>query len=251
MTTVSSPSESRFSLADAAGPSGVLRLLFWLRMVAIASQLLAIAFVEFLLDTSLPLRELGLTIGALALWNALNYGPVHADRRVQDAEVALHLAVDIAALTSLLYFTGGSTNPFVSLYLVPISLAATSLPARYAWLIGGLCGAGYAFLWRRSVPLPSVDFDLHLTGMWGEFRDRGGTDRAVRRPDGAARARSATASSPRCGRRRCAINRSSSSARSPQARHTSSIRLSRRSRSWSRSSTSARPIRSRRSSSAS
>ena len=169
MTTVSSPSESRFSLADAAGPSGVLRLLFWLRMVAIASQLLAIAFVEFLLDTSLPLRELGLTIGALALWNALNYGPVHADRRVQDAEVALHLAVDIAALTSVLYFTGGSTNPFVSLYLVPISLAATSLPARYAWLIGGLCGAGYAFLWRRSVPLPSVDFDLHLTGMWVNF----------------------------------------------------------------------------------
>ena len=169
MTTVSSPSESRFSLADAAGPSGVLRLLFWLRMVAIASQLLAIAFVEFLLDTSLPLRELGLTIGALALWNALNYGPVHADRRVQDAEVALHLAVDIAALTSVLYFTGGSTNPFVSLYLVPISLAATSLPARYAWLIGGLCGAGYSFLWRRSVPLPSVDFDLHLTGMWVNF----------------------------------------------------------------------------------
>jgi two-component system, sensor histidine kinase RegB len=166
---MSPATESRFSLVGTAGPAGALRLLFWLRMVAIASQLLAIAFVELALDTALPLRELGLTIGALALWNVLSYRSVHADRRVLDAEVALHLAVDSAALTSVLYFTGGSTNPFVSLYLVPISLAATSLPAAYAWLVSAWCGAGYSFLWWRSVPLPSVDFDLHLTGMWVNF----------------------------------------------------------------------------------
>jgi two-component system, sensor histidine kinase RegB len=166
---MSPPAESRFSLVGVAGPSGALRLLFWLRSVAIASQLFAIAFVEYVLDTPLPLRELGITIGALALWNALSYGPVHANRRVLDAEVALNLAVDAAALTSVLYFTGGPTNPFVSLYLVPISLAATSLPAAYAWLIGSLCVAGYSFLWWRSVPLPSVDFDLHLAGMWVNF----------------------------------------------------------------------------------
>jgi two-component system sensor histidine kinase RegB len=163
------PTESRFSLVGVAGPSGALRLLFWLRIVAIASQLLGVAFVEYVLDTALPLRELGITIGALALWNVLNYRPVHANRRVLDAEVALHLAVDVAALTSVLYFTGGSTNPFVSLYLVPISLAATSLPAAYAWLVGALCGVGYSFLWWRSVPLPSVDFDLHLIGMGVNF----------------------------------------------------------------------------------
>jgi len=141
ISAVSVPTESRFSLVGVAGASGALRLLFWLRMVAIASQLVAIAFVEYALDTSLPLRELGLTIGSLALWNVLNYGAVHANRRVSDAEVALHLAVDIIALTSVLYFTGGSTNPFVSLYLVPISLAATSLPTAYAWLVGARCSA--------------------------------------------------------------------------------------------------------------
>lgn len=166
---MSRPPESQFSLVGVAGASGALRLLFWLRMVAIASQLLAIAFVEYVLDTSLPLRELGITIGGLALWNALSYGAVHATRRVLDAEVALNLIVDIAALTSILYFTGGPTNPFVSLYLVPISLAATSLPSVHAWLIGALCVSGYSFLWWRSVPLPAVDFDLHLTGMWVNF----------------------------------------------------------------------------------
>ena len=90
-------------------------------------------------------------------------------------EVALHLAVDIVVFTAVVYFTGGPTNPFVSLYLVPISLAATSLPTRYAWLTVAMCGAGYSLLWWRSVPLPPVharfgsEFDLHLAGMWINF----------------------------------------------------------------------------------
>jgi two-component system sensor histidine kinase RegB len=172
---VTKQTPSRFSIAGTAEPTGALRLLFWLRMVAIGTQLVAIALAHYALDGPLPLRELGLSIGALALWNALNYGPVHARREVRDAEVALHLAVDIAVFTAVLYFTGGATNPFVSLYLVPISLAATSLPPRFAWLTVALCGAGYSLLWWRSVPLPPVharfgsEFDLHLAGMWVNF----------------------------------------------------------------------------------
>ena len=87
----------------------------------------------------------------------------------------MHLLVDVAAFTSVIYLTGGPTNPFVSFYLVPISLAATSLPAAYAWLVGAVCGAGYSLLWLRHVPLPSVhgrfggDFDLHVAGMWVNF----------------------------------------------------------------------------------
>lgn len=175
MAAVTTAAPSKPSFVDTAGPAGALRLLFWLRMVAIASQLAAIAIAHFVLDGPLPLTELGLAIGALALWNALNYRPVHTERTVQDGEVALHLAVDIAVFTVVLYFTGGPTNPFVSLYLVPISLAATSLPQAYAWLTGAFCGAGYAILWWRSVPLPRVDarfgsdFDLHLAGMWINF----------------------------------------------------------------------------------
>ena len=169
------PSQSRFSFVDTAGPSGALRLLFWLRMVAIGSQVAAVAVAYFVLDGPLPLREIALAIGALALWNALNYGPVHRQRDVQDAEVALHLAVDIVVFTAVVYYTGGPTNPFISLYLVPISLAATSLPTRYAWLTVAMCGAGYSLLWWRSVPLPPVharfgsEFDLHLAGMWINF----------------------------------------------------------------------------------
>jgi two-component system sensor histidine kinase RegB len=172
---VPDPTPSRFSFVDTAGPSGALRLLFWLRMIAIGSQLVAVALAHLVLDGPLPLREIGLAIGALALWNVLSYGPVHAQRDVQDAEVALHLGVDIVVFTAVLYFTGGPTNPFVSLYLVPISLAATSLPTRYAWLSVAMCVVGFYLLWWRSVPLPPVharfgsEFDLHLAGMWINF----------------------------------------------------------------------------------
>jgi two-component system sensor histidine kinase RegB len=152
-----------------------LRLLFWLRMVAISAQAAIIVVVHYAVGLPLPLRPLTLTIGALALWNALCFRDLRTDRRVQPAEVVLHLLVDIAAFTSIIYFTGGPTNPFVSLYLVPISLAATSLPRLYAWLIVAICGAGYSLLWWQHVPLPSVqgrfggDFDLHLVGMWVNF----------------------------------------------------------------------------------
>jgi two-component system sensor histidine kinase RegB len=171
--TRSAPSKPSF--VDTAGPAGALRLLFWLRTIAIVTEIAGLAVAPFVLAGPLPLTELGLTIGGLALWNALNYGPVHAQRTVQDGEVVLHLAVDIAAFTAVLYFTGGPSNPFVSLYLVPVSLAATSLPQIHAWLTGALAGTGYAFLWWRSVPLPRVDsrfgtdFDLHLAGMWVNF----------------------------------------------------------------------------------
>ncbi len=166
---------ARFSFVDTAGPNGALKLLFWLRMIAIASQVAAVVLAERVLAGPLPVRELGLAIGALALWNALSYRSVHARRNVQDREVALHLFVDIVALTAVLYFTGGPTNPFVSLYLVPISLAAISLPTRYAWLTAAVCGAGYSLLWWRNVPLPPVherfgtEFDLHLAGRWVNF----------------------------------------------------------------------------------
>ena len=156
-------------------PIGVLRLLFWLRMFAILAQLTVLLIAHFVLDGPLSLEPILITIGALALWNTLCYRGLRANRRVPQAEIALNLVVDIAAFTSVIYFTGGYTNPFVSLYLVPISLAAASLSASYAWAIGAVCGVGYSLVWLWHVPLPPVnarfgsDFDLHVAGMWVNF----------------------------------------------------------------------------------
>ena len=45
---------------------------------------------------------------------------------VREVETIGHVAVDTLVLGSLLYFTGGASNPFVTLLLVPIALAAES-----------------------------------------------------------------------------------------------------------------------------
>ena len=74
---------------------------------------------------------------------------------VTDAELMANLVLDIGALTALLYFFGGSTNPFVTFYLIPLSIAAAMLPARYTWTLVGVTLACYSALLFSYVPLPS------------------------------------------------------------------------------------------------
>lgn len=52
---------------------------------------------------------------------------------MSDADLFIELLADVAVLTGLLYLSGGSSNPFVSLYLLPLTISATALGARYAW----------------------------------------------------------------------------------------------------------------------
>jgi two-component system, sensor histidine kinase RegB len=166
---------------DDQEPVAVLRLLLRLRLVAIVAQLAVISYVHFVMQMQLPLLPLALTIGALGAWNIAAGYRIRTGKRVQHGEVALHLTVDIIAFTSVIFLTGGSANPFVSLYLVPVALAATSLPARLAWALGALCALAYTTLLYVHIPLPPMhgghgehgeyvgDFDLHLAGMWVNF----------------------------------------------------------------------------------
>ncbi|MDO9620631.1 MAG: hypothetical protein Q7I91_01860, partial [Moraxellaceae bacterium] len=51
---------------------------------------------------------------------------VHAD------ELFLQLLIDIMLLTGLFYATGGSSNPFVTYYLVPLAIATSALSRQQA-----------------------------------------------------------------------------------------------------------------------
>ena len=75
------------------------------------------------------------------MWLSLRHGkPVGA------GQFFLHLLTDVAALTALLYLSGGSTNPFVSLYLVPLVIAAIALPAAFAWTMAAVTVTCYGLL---------------------------------------------------------------------------------------------------------
>lgn len=88
------------------------------------------------------------------------------------------LCLDIAVLTALLYFSGGSSNPFSTLYLTQVTIAAVLLRTPWASLLGVLACLCYGLLFYYFVPIgmdhhahdPSGSgYDLHLRGMWISF----------------------------------------------------------------------------------
>ena len=95
---------------------------------------------------------------------------------ITEAELFLQLLLDVATLSGLLYLSGGSTNPFVSLYLLPLVIAATTLPPRYAWSMAAVTAICYGLLFFSSLPIAAThsrhaeaDFHLHVIGMWVNF----------------------------------------------------------------------------------
>ncbi|HWQ37591.1 MAG TPA: ATP-binding protein [Burkholderiales bacterium] len=149
--------------------------LFWLRNVSIAGQLVAVLIAAFVLDIELPLAALAAITGAFAAFNALTAWRLRDRRPASDPEVFGQLSVDVVLLSVALYLTGGAANPFVSLYLLPLTIAATALPMRYAWTMTILTVAAYTVLLFWYQPLGddharhSDAFGLHVLGMWLNF----------------------------------------------------------------------------------
>ncbi|OGS90210.1 MAG: histidine kinase [Gallionellales bacterium GWA2_60_18] len=132
-----------------------LRRLFLLRNWAILAQLATLALVHRFLSTDFAwLPMLGAT-GLLAAVNLLTWWRLSLDFPVGNPELFLQLCADVLALTVLLYYGGGSTNPFVSLYLLPLVIAAATLPRRHTWGMAALTLACYSLLMVWYVPLPN------------------------------------------------------------------------------------------------
>lgn len=152
-----------------------LRRLIVLRGITLAGQLLAVWAAVTSLHMALPLRPLITIIAAMALLNLLTWLRIQRPSPVGEIELFVHLTLDVAALTALLYFSGGSTNPFVILYLLPLALTAAALPAAYAWVMAAVSISCYTLLMFFYVPLPhghighENDFGLHVLGMWLGF----------------------------------------------------------------------------------
>jgi len=138
-----------------------LRRLFWLRNTAIAAQALTLWLVYRFLSTEISWLPMLATIGLLAMLNAYTGWRLRSDVPVPPLELFLQLSADVIGLTVLLYFGGGSTNPFVSLYLLPLVIAAATLPRRLTWAMAAMTLACYSLLMVWYVPLPGMDSHEH------------------------------------------------------------------------------------------
>lgn len=143
--------------------------LAWLRLCAVTGQALTVAVVAWGLAIPIHVDALAAGIAALAAFALFAFWRLQRPWPISLAEAFGHVAVDIVVLTWLLYFSGGATNPFVSLLVMPIALAAAALPLRYVVAVALLAGASYVMLIALHVDLPPLHarvgaFNLHVAG---------------------------------------------------------------------------------------
>lgn len=135
-------------------PGVRVRTIILLRWAAIGGQLLAMLAVGFGLGYPLPWGPaLAVIAASVALNLALSAFGRTGDRLDGRAALA-HLGYDLVQLSVLLYLTGGISNPFVVLMLVPVTISATLLSARATILLLAVALALLTGLWARHLPLP-------------------------------------------------------------------------------------------------
>ncbi len=139
-----------------------METLAWLRLTAIAGQTLTVLVVAYGFHLVIPMAYLFSGIGVLGLFAAFAQWRAHRARTISESEAIAHIGVDIVVLVYLLYWTGGAINPFVTLLLVPIAMAATALSRTGIAVIAGGSSLAYLYLYFYYIPLPLV-YSSHFT----------------------------------------------------------------------------------------
>ncbi|WP_199286386.1 sensor histidine kinase [Pseudogemmobacter humi] len=151
-----------------------LALLVRLRWIAILGQGLTTGLLHFGFGVVLPLGPMALVIALQALINLAGWLRGRSRRPVAGGELLAMLMADVAALTVMFGLSGGTTNPFISLFLLQIILGALLLRPWAAWLLVATTSLAWIGLSRfhRPLELPHHHgegqnlFDLHLLGMF-------------------------------------------------------------------------------------
>lgn len=143
-----------------------------LRWGAIIGQSLALIIVSQILGFDYPLISCALVILASVTVNLIVTFKMPLDRRVSNFEACLQLGFDLLQLSSLLWLTGGITNPFAILFLAPVVTAATTL-SRWVVLALSMLALALSFtliFFHQPLPWdPEVTFELPYIfkiGIW-------------------------------------------------------------------------------------
>lgn len=162
-----------------------LQRLALVRLIVITGQLAATLYAYGWLHAQLNYVWLFAVIGLLALATIFTFWRLGRPWPVTDVEFFAQLLLDVGSLSALLYASGGATNPFVSYYLIPLTIAATVLPWRYTLALALICIGAYSTQLFFYVPLPLFEpshehlhhaaagtapaINPHILGMWFNF----------------------------------------------------------------------------------
>ncbi len=123
-----------------------------------------------------PVLPLFSILSVMVVFNVLILFRLRFNMSVSEKEFFANLLLDIFFLTLVLYFTGGSTNPLVSYYLIPLIISAAILRPAHTWFIAFLSIGFYTLLLFYYQPLALFTMtghnamtNAHFLGMWVNF----------------------------------------------------------------------------------
>lgn len=143
--------------------------LTFIRILVLAAQAGSVGVAYWTDLLPMPWLSLVVTLGLSSLLCAFTALRLRLSLPVTELEYAFQLACDLLIHSALLYYSGGSTNPFVSYYLVPLAIAAVTLPWVYSLVLSGIALAAYSLLLVQFYPLetfPMAREKMQVYGMW-------------------------------------------------------------------------------------
>ena len=152
-----------FAISHLFSPSREsLHRIIQLRFILVVAQTLLVLIAYQWLDINLPLKPIAIVILLVVAVSLLSIWRMGIEFPFTELEIFAQLLVDVLALSVLLYYCGGSTNPFVSLYLVPLVVTAVAMSTGYTWLMCAVVIGCYSILVERYQPLVMRGDAQHL-----------------------------------------------------------------------------------------
>lgn len=149
-----------------------LQTLVRLRWLAVAGQTVTILIVLEWLEFDLPAAACFAMIGLSAVLNILLTLRFPVSHRLSRMEATGYLTYDVLQLGALLALTGGLTNPFSFLIVVPVLISAGILPASNTIGLGFVVATTSTALALWHLPLPwggaggFTPPPLYVIGVW-------------------------------------------------------------------------------------
>ena len=153
--------------------------LTYIRFFVLVGQSAAVLIALFYLHIDVDPWPLGSALAMLGLLNFITYARLHSHWPVTQPELFSQLLADTVLYGFILYHSGGGTNPFIFMLLIPLIITVMTLDGRYIWMMAITVTAIYGSLLLYYIPvMPATSehqhsllslINIHMMGMWLNF----------------------------------------------------------------------------------
>ena len=135
---------------DSSLTPAALQRLVGFRFAVAALVLVSVVGIRLFFDVPVRWAPVGVAFVALLAVNGMLQWRIVRRQSVSERELFVNFGLEVLALTALLVFVGGSTSPLVSLYLLPLTMAANLLARRHTWALAAMTAVCYSFLFAAG-----------------------------------------------------------------------------------------------------